>query len=201
MEKNQDLSQEFEQMREQFRMLTEKVEKQNIVTDQLIREVSKRKVFRYDFIQHYALILVALFTSACGAYMTFDQGYPFWTSLSFFYMSGLLITTTYKHYESERKYLESINYDMATFWKRKDAILKKKPTFKSLCILFLEISPIIVHGVFLARYLRSIGEIKIPGDYWWVCLIGLVCLLIISIIFFGKVYSRTVLDLFRDDEK
>ena len=156
MEKNQDLNEELDQMREQFRLLTEKVDKQNIVTDQLMREVSKSKIFKYDFMKHYGLVLVALFASANGIYMTFDFGYPFWTSLSFFYMAGLLLRSSYKHYERERKYLESINYDMATFWERQDTILKKKHTFKSLCVPFLELSPVLVHGVFLARYLRSI---------------------------------------------
>ena len=103
MEKNQNLNPELEEMREQFRMLTEKVDKQNIVTNQLIREVSKSKVFKYDFVKHYGLVLVALFASAYGVYMTIDFGYPFWTSLSFFYMSGLLLRSSYKHYERDFK--------------------------------------------------------------------------------------------------
>ena len=60
MEKNQNLNPELEQIRKQFRMLTEKVEKQNIVTDQLMREVSKSKIFKYQFMRHWGLILIAL---------------------------------------------------------------------------------------------------------------------------------------------
>ena len=77
MEKNQNLNPELEQIREQFRMLTEKVEKQNIVTDQLMREVSKSKIFKYQFMRHWGLILIALSMSVYGIYMTFDFGYPF----------------------------------------------------------------------------------------------------------------------------
>ena len=198
MKKNQNLNPELEEMREQFRMLTEKVEKQNIVTNQLIREVSKSKVFKYDFVKHYGLILFALFASVYGVYMTFEFGYPFWTSLSFLYMAGLLLRATYKHYERESKYLESINYDMATFWERQETILNKKYTFKSICVPLLELLPVFVHGVFLARYLRSIGEIKIQGDYWWLYLLLSVCVLLVSTFFLAKYYGRALLDLFRD---
>ena len=201
MEKNQNLNPELEEMREQFRMLTEKVDKQNIVTNQLIREVSKNKVFKYDFVKHYGLVLVALFASAYGVYMTIDFGYPFWTSFSFFYMAGLLFRASYKHYERESKYLESINYDLATFWERQESILKKRHTFKSVCIPLLELSPVFIHGVFLCRYLRSIGEIKIPGDYWWLYLLLLVCVLLVTTFFFAKAYCRVLLELFKDSEK
>ena len=201
MEENQKLNPELEEIREQFKMLTEKVDKQNIVTDQLMREVSKSKIFKYEFCKHWGLILVALFMSAYGVYMTFDFGYPLWTSLSFFYMLGLLLWSSYKHYVRESKYLESINYDMATFWERQDTILKKKYTVKSILCPLLELLPIFVHGVFLSRYLYSIGEIKITGEYWWLYLLLSVCILIVLTFFLAKNYCRALLELFRGDVK
>ena len=200
MEKNQNLNPELEQIREQFRMLTEKVEKQNIVTDQLMREISKSKIFKYQFMRHWGLILIALSMSVYGIYMTFDFGYPFWTSWSFIYMIGLLLWSSYKHHDRQSEYLKSINYDLATFWKRQDEILNKKFTFRSIARPLLELLPIFVHGVFLARYLRSIGEIKIPGDYWWVYLLLSVCVLMISAILLAKPYHRARVEIFRDDE-
>ena len=40
---------EMDEFREQFKMLTDKMDKQSIVTAELMREVSKRKIKRFEF--------------------------------------------------------------------------------------------------------------------------------------------------------
>ena len=55
---NFEISQELEQMREQFRILTEKVEKQNIVSEKQLRSSMKRRMYSYDFWETWVQIIL-----------------------------------------------------------------------------------------------------------------------------------------------
>ena len=51
-----EISQELEQMREQFRVLTEKVEKQNIISEKQLRTSMRSKMRSYDFLETWVQI-------------------------------------------------------------------------------------------------------------------------------------------------
>ena len=53
-----EISQELEQMREQFRVLTEKVEKQNIISEKQLRTSMRSKIRSYDFLETWVQIAV-----------------------------------------------------------------------------------------------------------------------------------------------
>ena len=53
-----EISQELEQMREQFRVLTEKVEKQNIISEKQLRTSMRSKMRSYDFLETWVQIAV-----------------------------------------------------------------------------------------------------------------------------------------------
>ena len=53
-----EISQELEQMREQFRVLTEKVEKQNIISEKKLRTSMRSKMRSYDFLETWVQIAV-----------------------------------------------------------------------------------------------------------------------------------------------
>ena len=53
-----EISQELEQMREQFRVLTEKVEKQNIISEKQLRTSMRSKMRSYDFLETWVPIAV-----------------------------------------------------------------------------------------------------------------------------------------------
>ena len=58
---NFEISQELEQMREQFRILTEKVEKQNIISEKQLRASMKGKMNSYDFLETWLPITLLVF--------------------------------------------------------------------------------------------------------------------------------------------
>ena len=53
-----EISQELEQMREQFRVLTEKVEKQNIISEKQLRTSMRSKMRSYDFLETWVQVAV-----------------------------------------------------------------------------------------------------------------------------------------------
>ena len=55
---NFEISQELEQMREQFRILTEKVEKQNIVYEKQLRSSMRKKMNSYDFWETWMQVII-----------------------------------------------------------------------------------------------------------------------------------------------
>ena len=52
---NFEISQELEQMREQFRILTEKVEKQNIVYEKQLRASMRKRMNLYNFFLSFSI--------------------------------------------------------------------------------------------------------------------------------------------------
>lgn len=64
MEKdNFEISQELEQMREQFRILSEKVEKQNIINERHLRASIRRKMRSYDMKETWAQTIILLISA------------------------------------------------------------------------------------------------------------------------------------------
>ena len=79
---NFEISQELEQMREQFRILTEKVEKQNIVYEKQLRASMRKKMNSYNFWEVW-LQIIALIPLGYLLYVLTIQraGMPAWTTI------------------------------------------------------------------------------------------------------------------------
>lgn len=58
-----EISQELEQMREQFRILSEKVEKQNIINERHLRASIRRKMRSYDMKETWAQTIILLISA------------------------------------------------------------------------------------------------------------------------------------------
>lgn len=76
---NFEISQELEQMREQFKVLTDKVEKQNIVNDRLLAASIKSKVSRYTYGKWgwMSVIILGLVTFL-NLYFCITRSFPLW---------------------------------------------------------------------------------------------------------------------------
>ena len=79
---NFEISQELEQMREQFRILTEKVEKQNIVYDKQLRASMRKKMNSYNFWEVWVQIIALIPLSYLLYVLTIQRaGMPAWTTI------------------------------------------------------------------------------------------------------------------------
>ena len=77
-----EISQELEQMREQFRILTEKVEKQNIVYEKQLRASMRKKMNSYNFWEVWVQIIALIPLSYLLYVLTIQRaGMPAWTTI------------------------------------------------------------------------------------------------------------------------
>jgi hypothetical protein len=59
--------------------------------------------------------------------------------------------------------------------------------------------PVLIHGAFVASYLNSIGEINTITGHWKLELIILVVLLVMAVFVFGKLYMKSILNIFSEE--
>ena len=79
---NFEISQELEQMREQFRILTEKVEKQNIVYEKQLRSSMRKKMNSYDFWGTWMQVIILIPLCYLLYVLTIQRvGMPAWTTV------------------------------------------------------------------------------------------------------------------------
>ena len=81
---NFEISQELEQMREQFRILTEKVEKQNIVYEKQLRTSMRKRMNSYDFWEIWMPVIILIICYPL-VYVILIKGadMPVWTAVMF----------------------------------------------------------------------------------------------------------------------
>ena len=81
---NFEISQELEQMRDQFRLLSEKVEKQNIVNEKHLAASIENKVSQYSFSRKsWAGVLVLLYATYFNIDYSIKYDYPIWITIFF----------------------------------------------------------------------------------------------------------------------
>ena len=79
---NFEISQELELMREQFRILTEKVEKQNIVYEKQLRSSMRKKMNSYDFWETWMQVIIIIPLCYLLYVLTIQRaGMPAWTTV------------------------------------------------------------------------------------------------------------------------
>ena len=81
---NFEISQELEQMREQFKVLTEKVEKQKIVNDNLMTASIESKIDRYRFGKNsWVSVIILLYATYFNIDFCLKYEYPVWFAAIF----------------------------------------------------------------------------------------------------------------------
>lgn len=81
---NFEVSQELEQMREQFKVLTEKVEKQKIVNDNLMTASIESKIDRYRFGKNsWVSVIILLYATYFNIDFCLKHDYPVWFAAIF----------------------------------------------------------------------------------------------------------------------
>ena len=101
---NFEISQELEQMREQFRILTEKVEKQNIVYEKQLRASMRKRVNTYNLLEVWMPIIV-LIVGCPIIYVIMIQraGMPVWTNIMLWaYFATVVVALLIKKIKQDR---------------------------------------------------------------------------------------------------
>ncbi|MBR4882299.1 MAG: hypothetical protein IKU18_00325 [Bacteroidales bacterium] len=178
---NKLIDSDFEEMRAQFKMLTEKVEKQNVITKQLLEEISRQKIRKYEFWTSwfgYIMLWVTIFITIINFY---KEGYPLWGYFSIIYMGFL--ATILKIFEliGNKKYLKKIGYDVVKYIE--DLKNRNSNIYKTIISFILLILPAIINFWYLVNYLINSGEIEFGIEQWWIyILIGITTAISLGII-------------------
>ena len=178
---NKLIDSDFEEMRAQFKMLTEKVEKQNVITTQLLEEISKQKIRKYEFWTSwfgYIMLCVTIFGAIINLY---NEGYPLWAYFSIIYMGIITSILKILEYIGNKKYLNKIGYDVVKY--TEDLNNRNSNIYKTIILFLFLILPAIINLCYFVNYLIKSGESVLGIDQWWIyVLIGLTIAISLGII-------------------
>lgn len=177
--------------------LTTRIDDHQGKIEKLVLSFSKMRISKYEFMTYWVFASMEIMLCIVGLIYMFHEGYPLWTGLSFAYMLVGVIWIAYKREHRNEEYYKRINYDLDTLWNDEEMRLNKKISLKQHLRKFLHLLPIFIHSGFVARYLYSIGEIGSLGDRWWVVVLLLMLISLLSAYVLGKEYMRSVLNVFR----
>ena len=197
--KNIDLKEDVCQIREQYCHLVEKVDLMNSDLDKVHREYRKTKIHRYNILTYWLFVTIEIGTVILGLRFMYQEGYPFWVGLSLIYMLALVGWTSAKKLSHYRQYFRMTDFNLKVYWEDEDKKLRRSYTAKSAMRTTLILSPVLIHGGFVASYLNSIGEINTITGNWKVELLVLMVLLMIAAFVFGKLYMRSMLNIFSEE--
>ena len=144
---NFEISQELEQMREQFRILTEKVEKQNIVYEKQLRASMRKRMNLYNFWEVWMEIILLIICSPL-IYITMIQkaGMPVWTTIMLIIFSVMAILYLLFKKKMQDKLLDYkgdvkqfvSNVKIVKRWHLRSILITTPVTVTFVAVLFVE---------------------------------------------------------------
>ena len=195
MENYKELYPEMEELKQQFKLLTEKVERQEIVTKQLIKEVEKKKIRKYEFWNRELWGILFFIICMLLILDMYSDGYPLWAYLSIPYMSIILIVINFVAYKLNKKYLETIGYSIIKY--TEDLSKQSNNSLKSFFITIVLLMPVFIHFVCLTKYMIMTDKLPYNTNSYWLISASVIILAIVTSIVLRKVLKRVTLRCLR----
>ena len=109
MEDNRfELSSELEEMRQQFAIMKERFDRQEIVTDRLLRETQKRRINIFDWLTLYGpIVFIVILTPGLPFFCRY-YGLPVWVAVMVVFLAVLAVI--WQFYE-RMKYRETFRFE------------------------------------------------------------------------------------------
>lgn len=198
MEKdNFEISQELEQMREQFRILSEKVEKQNIINERHLRASIRRKMRSYDMKETWAQTIILLISAPVLIIFTIQSEMSSWLVIltaSLFPLATLYILGK-KLFQSRKLNfsgdLKSLAYEV-------------KKIKKKMIISNIVCTPIVVIYIisFFREYMRMYHSFVESLDKIYIVLYLIFCILFVAAAIFVEARKfRNLNDIINEIEE
>lgn len=109
MEDNRfELSSELEEMRQQFAIMKERFDRQEIVTDRLLRETQKRRINIFDWLTLYGPIIFIVILTPGLPFLCRYYGLPVWVAVMVVFLAVLAVI--WQFYERV-KYREAFRFE------------------------------------------------------------------------------------------
>lgn len=103
-----EMTRELEEMRQQFAVMKDRFDRQEIVTDRLLRETQKRRINIYYWLNMYIPIIVILIMMPLLLLCCEYYGLPLWIAIS---AAALAAISVAAHYYERRKYRETFMFE------------------------------------------------------------------------------------------
>ena len=109
MEDNRlEMSQELEEMRRQFAVLKERFDRQEIVTDRLLRETQKKRINLYDWLTLYGPVIISVIMLPLVWMCCKNYGMPVWIAVTAYVM---IAASALWQYRERVKYRKSFRFE------------------------------------------------------------------------------------------
>lgn len=109
MEDNRlEMTQELEEMRQQFAIMKERFDRQEIVTDRLLRETQKRRINLYDWLTLYGPVIISVIMLPLMWMCCKNYGMPVWIAVTAYVM---IAASAIWQYRERVKYRKSFRFE------------------------------------------------------------------------------------------
>ena len=109
MEDNRlEMSQELDEMRRQFAVLKERFDRQEIVTDRLLRETQKKRINLYDWLTLYGPVIISVIMLPLMWMCCKNYGMPVWIAVTAYVM---IAASALWQYRERVKYRKSFRFE------------------------------------------------------------------------------------------
>lgn len=109
MEDNRlEMTRELEEMRRQFAVLKERFDRQEIVTDRLLRETQKRRINLYDWLTLYGPVIISVIMLPLMCMCCKNYGMPVWIAVIAYVM---IAASALWQYRERVKYRKSFRFE------------------------------------------------------------------------------------------
>ena len=103
-----EMSQELEEMRQQFAIMKERFDRQEIVTDRLLRETQKRRINLYDWLTLYGPVIISVIMLPLMWMCCKNYGMPVWLAVTAYVM---IAASALWQYRERVKYRKSFRFE------------------------------------------------------------------------------------------
>lgn len=195
MEDNRlEMSCELEEMRQQFAIMKERFDRQEIVTDRLLRETQKRRINIYDWLNFY-IPMIVLAAMLPLLYLCWESyGLPLWVAITGAAIASLSVAV---HYYERRKYMKTFSFEGDVHEIAELVRAFRMRTFKMAVVVSVISVLFLITG-----YAVWLPDVQLTDDplRWILCILLVLAVAVISIVI--EVKSIRLLDnIIRDLEQ
>ena len=195
MEDNRmEMSCELEEMRQQFAVMKERFDRQEIVTDRLLRETQKRRINTYDWLNFY-IPMIVLAAMLPLLYLCWESyGLPLWVAITGAAIASLSVAV---HYYERRKYMKTFSFEGDVH-----EIAELVRAFRMRTFKMAVVGSVISVLFMAAGYAVWLPDVQLTDDplRWILCILLVLAVAVISIVI--EVKSIRLLDnIIRDLEQ
>ena len=189
-----EMSCELEEMRQQFAIMKERFDRQEIVTDRLLRETQKRRINIYDWLNLY-IPMIVLPAMMPLLYLCWESyGLPLWVAITGAAIASLSVAV---HYYERRKYMKTFSFEGDVHEIAELVRAFRMRTFKMAVVVSVISVLFLITG-----YAVWLPDVQLTDDplRWILCILLVLAVAVISIVI--EVKSIRLLDnIIRDLEQ